>query len=126
MKKNITTVAIIIAIGIGISLRARDKEDHPKTAHSVVILYTQVNEVTNNIMGDPCNGMGFAGSIVYASSSSSNAPQFPQQFHYTTNCPTPMGQPEQSAQAIANLLNAGYHIEHIEGNGNFGAYTLVH
>jgi len=83
--------------------------------HSVVVLYSQIH-------GKPIsdtNGQYFqyTGSIVYCSSSSSNAPTFPQ---FSPQIYVPVA---GLAQALADLLDDGYQIKYVSDDQT--SFTLI-
>lgn len=84
---------------------ARGHPDHPERRGAVVIQGYQV-------MRYDTDGHVYTGIGVYCSSSSSNAPVFPPAKFYNDGTSGPV---YPLAEAIAQLLDAGYHIEKTDG-----------
>jgi hypothetical protein len=90
--------------------------------HEVVVLHASESGYATN------NGVGYVyqydGMKAYCSSSSSGAPQFPQMgLQSANNATVVLGNLLQLREALAQLLNDGYHIGQISNNG--GEYVLV-
>lgn len=106
----LSVLSIVVLLSIGITSNTHATET--RKLHSVVVLRAQEQWVTT----DQGNGQPPVtvpvGLGIYTFSSSAGAPTF-----YTTN----QYQLPSLAQALADLLNDGYHIEHADQL----TYTLV-
>lgn len=108
MKKQtmIALVAVFALLG-GISLRSQSVERGHK--HQVVVLWASQSGVPTFINGQ--YHYVYDGARVYCSSSSSNAPTFPQQFGDF------IGGGTQVADVLAQLLDDGFRIVNQDNNG---------
>jgi len=100
------------------------QQDNKPSQHEVVVLHSSESGV--GISDSNGYTYQYQGIKVYCSSSSEGAPQFPQMgIRSSNNTTTIVGDLVPLAQAVADLLNAGYHIAHIPDNGYGGEYVLI-
>jgi len=88
---------------------------------AVVVLRANMDSYRiNQGLGGPGNGFGYSGMSVYCSSSSSNAPVFPQSFYYDSgpipNTP-PLPKRVDLADAIQQCLSEGFKIQSVSSDG---------
>jgi hypothetical protein len=103
--------------------RARQQDNKP-SQHEVVVLHS--SESGFGISDSNGYTYQYDGIKIYCSSSSRGAPQFPQMgIRSANNTTAVVGDLVPLAQAVADLLNDGYHIAHIPDNGYGGEYVLI-
>jgi hypothetical protein len=131
MKTHILLAAGIALAAIGAVTTANQnpneqawQHDNKGTGHEVVVLHSSESGV--GISDSNGYTYQYEGIKVYCSSSSRGAPQFPQMgIRSVNNTTAVVGDLVPLAQAVADLLNDGYHIAHIPDMGYGGDYVLI-
>jgi len=104
-SNHMKTTVLFSILALGSAINA----DHviPSKHHETLLLWSQYQYVTDS------SGMHYNGAVIYVSSSSCGAPTFPQQ-----NITHPV-ELVQTADAITQAKNLGFHVTKISDSGDF-------